>query len=193
MDNEINSPFQSEDTLKEDELYNAVESNDIPRVESFNADELCRLCLKRRAFVSEWSSPDDEQQSAYQRACLLGRTEIVQCMINAGVEVDQKFSGGDSYSTMRGALIFACQSRTISTVTALLNAGASCYTFGSCSLNYVYNTAPGIRVFGRYSHQTVSWENLYPIHMAIIDNNLQMLEKFLQPNTSRLLVYIIDL
>ena len=60
MDNEKSVPLPVEDTLKEDEL--------------FNADELRRLCSKARSFVSEWSSPYDELQTAYQRACLLGRT-----------------------------------------------------------------------------------------------------------------------
>ena len=187
MNNEKQVSSQSEETLKEDELFNAVESNNIALMENFTTDELRRLCLKRRLFASEWSSPDDEQQSAYQRACLLARTEIVQCMINAGVEVDQKFSGGNSYSTMRGAFIFACQSRSLSTITTLLTAGASSDKFGSCSSNYANRVAPGILISNEYTFHTGSWENFYPIHIAIIDNNLEMLKIFLQPNTVQFL------
>ena len=187
MDKEENNPSQSEDAFNENKLFNAVESNSISLVESFNADELRRLCLKRRVFPSEWSSPYEEAQSAYQRACLLGRTEIAQCMINAGVEVDQMFSGGTSHATMRGAFIFACQSRSISTITTLLNAGASCDKFGSCTHAYVNSVAPDMSVFGGYTRPTVSWENFYPIHLAILYNNLSMLQKFLQPNRHKLL------
>ena len=60
MDNEENNLSQSEDALNEDKLFYAVESNSISLVESFNVDELRRLCLKRRVFPSEWSSPDHE-------------------------------------------------------------------------------------------------------------------------------------
>lgn len=191
MDDEDNNPSQSNDSIEEDKLFNAVELNDIPLVESFNANELRRLCFKRRSFPSEWSSPHNESQSAYQRACLLGRTEIVQCMIHAGVEADQKFSGGTSQYTMRGAFLFACQSCSISTITALLNAGASCVKYGSCSINYVNSIAPEIRipgpsVLGAFPLVRDSWENLYPIHMAVIYNNLPMLQKFVQPNGHKL-------
>ena len=187
MDYEENDSFQSKDVFKEDKLFNAVESNSISLVESFDADELCRLCLKRRVFPSEWSSPYEEAQSAYQRACLLGRTEIAQCMINAGVEVDQTFSGGTSHSTMRGAFLFACQSRSISIITTLLNAGASCDKLGSCTLAYVNSVAPDMSLFGGYTRPTVSWENFYPIHLAILYNNLPMLQKFIQPSGLELL------
>ena len=187
MSNETNILSQSsEDTSREDELFNAVESNNIPLIESFHADELRRLCSKRRLFASEWSLPEDELQTAYQRACLLGRTEIVQCMINAHVAVDQKFEG-NSYSTMRSAFLFACQSHSISTITTLLNAGAVPNKFGSCSLHYAQRIAPGIEISSGYTRHTGSWENLYPIHLAIIDNNLPMLEKFLQPNANQFL------
>ena len=89
---------------------------------------------------------------------------------------------------MRGALLFACQSRSISTVTTLLNAGASPDQFGSCSLNYANRYAPGILSSNTHlSVHTDTWENLYPIHIAIIDNDVEMLTKLLRPNTHELL------
>ena len=118
-------------------------------------------------------------------------------MINAGVEFEQIFSGGNSSSTMRGAFLFACQSRSISTITTSINAGASCVKYGSCSIDYVNRFAPGICIpgmiipgiciFGGFPLLKDSWENLYLIHIAIIDNNLPMLQKLLQPNGHKLL------
>ncbi|CAF2997790.1 unnamed protein product [Rotaria sp. Silwood2] len=177
---------EQDDSLKEEQLFDAVESNNVAIVENLK-DELQRLCQARRLFPSEWSSPDKETQSAYQRACLLGRTDIVVCMLNAGVAVDQIFLGGDSYSTMRGAFLFACQSRSMSTIRALLSSGAPIDKFGSCSVAYANSFVPGIRVFGLFAQQPVPWENLYPIHFAIIDNNLELLRELLTPTTNKLL------
>ncbi|CAF1383023.1 unnamed protein product [Rotaria sordida] len=88
---------------------------------------------------------------------------------------------------MRGAFLFACQSRSMSTITALLNAGASVDALGSCSLNYANSFVPGIRVFSSFGHDSISWENLYPIHFAIVDNNLELLQKLITPTTNKLL------
>jgi len=111
----------------------------------------------------------------------------VQCILNAGIAVDQSFSGGDSFATMRGAFLFACQSRSMSTITALLTAGAPVDKLGSCSINYAISFAPGIRVFGSSLRElVVSWENLYPIHFAIVDNNLELLQKLVTPTTNKL-------
>jgi ankyrin repeat protein len=181
------SPSQSENALKENQLFDAVESNNVTVVKNFNKDELRRFCQVRRLFASEWSSPENEKQTAYQRACLLGHTDIVQSMLNAGVEVDQHFSGGNSYSTMRGAFMFACQSRSMSTINALLNAGAPVDKLGSCTLNYAHSFVPGIRVIDSVGIQSVSWENFYPIHFAIVDNNIELLQKLVTPTTNELL------
>ena len=186
LDNKTCS-VESNDTIKEEELFNAVQLNNLSIVESFYKDDLRRLCVKRHWFPSEWSSPDREKQTAYQRACLLGHTEIVQCMINAGIQVDQSFSGGDSYSTMRGAFLFACQSRSMSTILALLTAGAPVDKFGSCSLNYANSFVPGIRILETYGRERVTWENIYPIHFAIVDNNLELLQNLVTSNTNKLL------
>ncbi|CAF1544325.1 unnamed protein product, partial [Adineta steineri] len=105
-------------------------------------DELQHLCQIPRLFPSEWSSPHEEAQTAYQRACLLGHRDIVQCMLNAGILVDQSCPGGDSYSTMRGAFMFACQSRSMPTIQALLDAGAPVNKYGSCSLAYAGSFLP---------------------------------------------------
>jgi hypothetical protein len=183
-DNEI-CFSEPDDKLKEQRLFDAVESNNVTVVENFEKNELKRLCQVRRLFPSQWSSPEEERQTAYQRACLHGHTDIVQCMLNAGVDVDQIFSGGDSSATMRGAFMFACQSRSMSTIKALRNAGASIDRFGSCSAAYANSVAPGIRVFS-LKRQLVSWANFYPIHLAIIDNNLELLKEFLTPTSSKL-------
>ncbi|CAF2906522.1 unnamed protein product [Rotaria sp. Silwood2] len=179
--------FESDDALKEEQLFNAIESNNVTVVQNFTKNELQRLCNVRRLFPSEWSSPDHEKQTAYQRACLLGHTDIVQCILNAGIPPDQKFSGGDSRNTMRGAFLFACQARSMSTITVLLNAGAPVDELGSCSLNYADSFVPGIRVFSSFGRDSVSWENLYPIHFAIVDNNLELLQKLITPTTNKLL------
>jgi len=179
---------EPDDILKEKQLFDAVESNNVTVVNSFENNELKRLCHVRRLFTSPWSSPEEEAQTAFQRACLLGHTDIVQCMLKTGVNVDQIFSGGNSYSTMRGAFMFACQSRSMSTVKALLNAGASIDRFGSCSAAYAYSVAPGMRVFS-FKQRIVPWENFYPVHLAIIYDNLDLLREFLTPTTNKLVTY----
>jgi len=171
---------------EEQELFDAVESNNISIVQNFDNDTLQRLCQARRSFASEWSSPYEELQSAYQRACLLGRTDIVKCMLDAGVQVNQQFGGGDSHSTMRDAFLFACQSGSMPTVELLIAAGASVYTFGSCSEQYALRLVPGIplgyrRSLGAYSYSE-TWENFYPIHLAVVYNNIELLKKLLIPS-----------
>lgn len=69
----------------------------------------------------------------------------------------------------------------------LLNADASVDELSSCSLNYADCFAPGILIIGSLGHELVSWENLYSIHFAIIDNNLDLFQKFLRPTTNKLL------
>ena len=189
---------EPDDKLKEQQLFDAVESDNLAAVESFEKDELRRLCQVRRPFTSQWSSPAEELQSAYQRACLLGHTDIVQCMLKAGVHVNQIFSGGDSGATMRGAFMFACQSCSLLTIRALINAGASIDRFGSCSTYYAHSVAPDMienywedfHPFNLgiiYRNGPVSWENLYPIHLAIIYNNLEILKAVVTNSANRLL------
>jgi ankyrin repeat protein len=177
---------QTDDVPKANQLFDAVETNNITIVKSFKIDELQRLCQVRRPFFSEWSSPDKELQTAYQRACFLGRTDIVQCMLNASVAVDQIFEGGDSSSTMRGAFMFACQSGSVSTIKALLDAGAPLYKYGSCSINYLHSFLPGVRAYNQTIHFNSGWENLYPIYFPIIDNNLELFRLLLTSTTNRL-------
>ncbi|CAF0890431.1 unnamed protein product [Adineta steineri] len=107
IDNKTSSS-ELNNASSEEVLFDAVETNNVSIVKNFEKDELQRLCQIRRCFPSEWSSPDEEAQTAYQRACLLGHRDIVQCMLNAGIEVDQILSNGNSRSTMRGAFLFAC-------------------------------------------------------------------------------------
>ena len=180
-----NFSFEPDDAVKEENLFNAVESNNVSFVESFTKNDLQRLCQIRRLFPSQWSSPDEEKQTAYQRACLLGHTNIVQCMLNADVEVDQSFLDGDSNATLRGAFIFACQSRSMSTIKALIKAGAPIDRFGTCSALYADSCAPGIRVLSS-ARESVSRENFYPIHFAIIDDNLELFKELLTPTSNKL-------
>ncbi|CAF0947505.1 unnamed protein product [Adineta steineri] len=170
----------------EEVLFDAVETNNVSAVKNLKKGELLYLSQIRRRFPSEWSSPDKEKQTAYQRACLLGHTDIVQYMLNVGIVVDQSFPGGDSYSTMRGAFLFACQSGSMPTILALLDAGAPVDEFGSCSLAYARSFVPSISIPYSCEIQAVTWENLYPIHYAIVDNNLELLQKLITPNTYKL-------
>lgn len=188
--NRDNSRSSEPNAISEEaqELFDAVESNNISIVQNFEKDVLQRLCRARRSFVSEWSSPDKELQSAYQRACLLGRTDIVKCMLDSGVQVDQRFEGGDSDSTMRDAFHFACQSDSMPTVELLLADGASVDKLGSCSMQYALRLAPGIPIHHTQILREFScgWENFYPIHLAIAYNNIELLKKLLTPGTNEL-------
>lgn len=186
MDSIVNSEIDSS-TLKVNQLFDAVESNNFNFVKNLEKDELRRLCEIRRVFSSDWSSWENEKQSAYQRACLLGHSDIVECMLNVGVEVDQIFRGGNSYSTMCGAFMFACRSQSMSTIKLLLNAHVPTNKLGSCTIDYARLFVPGIRELHQHSHQTVTWENLYPIHFGIIDNNLELFQLLLTPDTNKLL------
>lgn len=181
------SCIQSNPASKMDTLFDAVETNDVSIVKSFTKDELQRLCQVRHLFASEWSAPYPEYQTAYQRACLLGRTDIVRCMLDADIEVDQCFPTGNYTSTMRGAFLFACQSRSMPTILTLLNAGAPVDRLGSCTIAYADIFLPNIRLTRLLVDRPVSWENIYPIHFAIVDNNLDLLQKLLTSDTNKLL------
>ncbi|CAF2027693.1 unnamed protein product [Rotaria magnacalcarata] len=114
--------------------------------------DVVEIWIVCRLFLSTWSSPNLENQTTYQCACLLGHTDIVQCILNTGIPPDQSYPGGNSMSTMRGAFLFACQSRSMPTITALLNAGAAVDKLGSCSLSYANSFFPGIHAFGSSSY-----------------------------------------
>ncbi|CAF1184088.1 unnamed protein product [Didymodactylos carnosus] len=189
-ENDNSYPSEQHDTSRdEQELFDAVESNNVIVVENLKPDRLRHLCQVRRRFVSQWSAPDQELQTAYQRACLLGRSDIAKCMLNAGVPVNQQFEGGDSGSTMRDAFLFACQSNSMPTIETLIAAGGSIDKWGSCSIQYANDFLPGMRHFPSPSFDGVSfsWENLYPIHVAIVYNNTDLLKKLLTPWTNQLL------
>ncbi|CAF1073209.1 unnamed protein product [Adineta steineri] len=87
---------------------------------------------------------------------------------------------------MRGAFLFACQSRSMPTILALLDAGASVNKYGSCSLAYADSFIHNISIHYSSTVWPVSWENLYPIHYAIVDNNLELLQKLITPDTNKL-------
>ena len=175
------------DAAKEEKLFNAVESNGVDTVKTFNKDELLKLCEKRRYFSSERSSPYEELQTAYQRACLLGHTDIAKCMLDAGVPVNQGFDGGDSFSTMRSAFLFACQSHSIPIIKMLLDAGAPVNQYGSCSLDYVGHFLGSTNIPFRSLTHPINWEDgweiLFPIHFAILHDDYELSKLLITPTT----------
>ncbi|UJR38865.1 hypothetical protein I4U23_031533 [Adineta vaga] len=113
----------------------------------------------------------------------------IQCILNARIiKVDQKVSDGDSRSTMRGAFLFVCQSRSVSTILALLTADAPIDKLGSYNLDYFYSFMPDIpqsRLLMDF-RCIPTWENLYPIHLAIVDNSIELVQKLITFNTNKL-------
>lgn len=187
LENEFHST-NTENSYKVDQLFRAVESNDMNTIANLAENELRALCKVRQEFVSAWTSPEKERQTAYQRACLLGHTDIVRCMLKAGITADQFFSDGNSCSTMRGAFMFACESNSMPTITALINADAPVDALSSCSLSYADSIIPGTRRLGSdFGNRFSGWENLYPIHYAVIKNNLELLKLLVTPTIHNLL------
>ena len=77
VDSRLTEPIPiSEEDRK---LFDAVELNNICIVQNFGKDTLQRLCRVRRSFVSEWSSSDEELQSAYRRACWMLVFKSISC------------------------------------------------------------------------------------------------------------------
>ncbi|CAF4295950.1 unnamed protein product [Rotaria sp. Silwood2] len=144
-------PTKPDMSYKLEQLFRAVESSNVNTISNFDKDELRVLYEVRRSFNSAWSSPENEQQSAYQRACLLGRTDIVQCMLKANVPANQSLPGGTSMWTMRGAFMFACESDSMPTTRVLIATHVPVDTLSSCSLNYANFFIPGINRISPHS------------------------------------------
>ncbi|CAF1046552.1 unnamed protein product [Adineta ricciae] len=166
-----------------DRLFFAVESHDLLAIKFFSNEQLRNLCRVRRFFDSEWAAPAKEQQTAYQRACLLGYTNIVQYMLDAGVRIDQLFSSANTSNVERGAFMFACHSDSLPTVRLLLQALSNDYIEHYKSRN---RTALCSTSFARQyliparseTEALVSGENdlerVFPIHFAIARNDLEL-------------------
>ncbi|CAF0858050.1 unnamed protein product [Adineta steineri] len=71
------------------------------------------------------------------------------------------------------------------TIQALLDAGASVNKYGSCSVAYAGSFLPSISIHYSSRILPVSWENLYPIHYALVDNNLELLIKLVTSDTKK--------
>lgn len=166
-----------------DRLFFAVESHDLTIVKTFTDAHLRNLCRICRLFSSEWSAPEQEKQTAYQRACFLGHTDIVQYMLNAGIKVDQEFWCGGTSCFQRSAFMFACHSGSITTIRALLQAVSSDYVEhykcrnrkGYCSSSFAKQyLIPQSSWVEESSYTIKALEFVYPIHFAIAQDNLEM-------------------
>ena len=167
-----------------DRLFFGVESHDLSVVKYFSDEHLRYLCRIRRLFPSEWSTPEQEKQSAYQRACLLGHTNIVQHMLQVGVKVDQEFWFGYNGTVLRSAFMFACHSGSLSTIRALLQALSNDYIEhyksrnrkAICSISFAkqYLIPRNSLVEECFASTTNLLEFVFPIHFAIARDNLEM-------------------
>ena len=174
----------STDNYYLDRLFFGIESNDLAIVKYFSDYHLLYLCRIRRLFPSEWSSPEQEKQTAYQRACLLGHTEIVEHMLQVGIKVDQVFFPDGIKDTQRSAFMFACHSDSLSTMRALLQALSnnpvehfkSRNRKSTCSASFAkqYLIPRNSLAEESFDSTTNRVESIFPIHFAITRNNLEM-------------------
>lgn len=163
-----------------EQLCHAIDNNDtsiFERMKEGDLEKLCNVCL---LFESDWSAPEKELQTPFQRACLLGRLDFVQQMLEVGIPADQCFDI-TSYSTMRGAFMFACQSQNVAIIRLLIEKGANKNSYGSCSQGYAART---LKICGRhilkgdiFYHDFPGWVNVHAIHLAIIFNNKEMFDE----------------
>lgn len=167
-----------------DRLFFGVESDGLSIIKYFSDEHLRYLCRIRRSFPSEWTAPEQEKQTPYQRACLLGHTEIVQHMLKVSVKVDQEFSKPGYTGINRSAFMFACHSGSLSTMRALLQALSNDYIehFKSrnrsaiCSISFAkqYLIPHNTLVEGCFASTTNLLKFVCPIHFAIARDNLEM-------------------
>ncbi|CAF0929891.1 unnamed protein product [Adineta steineri] len=166
-----------------DQLFFGVESYDLSAIKSISNEHLRHLCRIRRFFDSEWAAPAKEQQTAYQRACLLGYTDIVQYMLEAGVRVDQLFSSANTLNVERGAFMFACHSGSLATVRLLLQALSRDYIEhyksrnrrALCSTSFARQHLIPARseIEAPFSDEN-GLVAVFPIHFAIARNDLEL-------------------
>jgi hypothetical protein len=127
--------------------------------------DLPALVLDLRAtIVSEWSSPEIESVTPYQYACYKGRKEIVQHFLSTyNVEPNQFLPGGNSWSTARGALMFAVEGGDLDTVSVLL--GRYMHSINAvCSCSGMTGEKYG---FGKETNSAVTWSVVTPLHWAV--------------------------
>jgi hypothetical protein len=172
IENEINKDAEK--------LCHAIDNNDISIFERIKKGDLEKLCNVRLLFESDWSAPEKELQTPFQRACLLGRLDFVQRMLEVGIPANQSFDV-TSYSTTRGAFMFACQSQNVPVIRLLIEKGANKNSWGSCSQAYAAHT---LKIHGHHKlkgdifyHDFPGWVNVYAIHLAIIFNNKEMFDE----------------
>ncbi|CAF1077190.1 unnamed protein product [Didymodactylos carnosus] len=211
-DYEIESLCSAKDKYSIERLFSAVESHDVTVVKTFTNEQLRNLCRIRRLFHSEWSAPAEEKQTAYQRACFLGYTDIVQCMLEAGIRVDQEFTpvfhgvsaSGGTRDIQRSAFMFACHSGSVTTIRALLQAVSSDYAehykcrnrIATCSSSFAkqYLIPQGSWVeeslnkcsLDQSSSIANSFELVFPIHFAIAQDNLEMARQIVTSSNNEL-------
>jgi hypothetical protein len=181
-DYESEAYCSSTDEYYLERLFFAVESHDVTIVKTFSDEHLRHLCRIRRLFHSEWSAPAQEKQTVYQRACLLGYTDIVQYMLQVGIKVDQEF--GNQGDVQRSAFMFACHSGSLTTIRALLQALSSDYIehyksrnrVGICSVpfakQYLIPQLSLVETSFDSTKNHLEW--VFPINFAIVQNNLEM-------------------
>ena len=162
-----------------EQLFHAIDNNDTSIFERIKKGDLEKLCKVRLLFESEWSAPEKERQTPFQRACLLGRLDFVQKMLEVGIPADH--FDITSYSTMRGAFMFACQSQNVPIIRLLIENGANKNSYGSCSQGYAGRI---LKIRGRHMlkgdifyDDFPGWVNVYAIHLAIIFNNKEMFDE----------------
>ncbi|CAF1476989.1 unnamed protein product [Adineta steineri] len=173
-------------------LFGAIDSNDTNVLQSLSirCDLFRQLCKVRQFFHSEWSEPQLELQTPFQRSCLLGRTSFVELMIEKG-DVTQQILGCDvdirianSDSTFRRPMLFACQSGNPDVIRLLLKHGGSLDDWGSCTNLYaakmfrIKEQMLCTDVSGEYNGSPVTWTNIYAIFFMIAQQN-PMFEAFL--------------
>lgn len=165
------------------DYFFGVESNDLTIVKSFANEHLRHLCRIRRLFDSEWLAPGKEKQTAYQRACLLGYTDIVQYMLEVGVTVEQLFSPANTANVERTAFMFACHSGSLATIRVVLQALSSDHIDHYKARNRPaqrstffakqYLIPPRREIEAVFSTEN-GLETVCPIHFAIARNDLEL-------------------
>jgi ankyrin repeat protein len=175
-------------------LFQAIEANDtsiFSTLDAIHDADFALLCKVGHYFQSEWSAPELELQTAFQRACLLGRTSFVQWMIQKGNVSEQilaeEATFANSFYTRRPAMIFACQSGSNDVIELLLKHGASANSWGSCSNYYAARTFQ-LKEKDSCSHKTtlehhLAWTTIYAIHFMIVQDNT-LFERFVTEKTS---------
>jgi hypothetical protein len=190
---ESESTCSTTDEYYLERLFYAVESHDVTIVKTFTNEHLRHLCRIRRLFHSEWSAPEEEKQTAYQRACFLGHTDIVQYMLKAGVKVNQVFFYPE---VRRSAFMFACHSGSVDTIRALLQAVSSDYAehykcrnrvdlcSSSFAKQYLMPQGSWAEEYSSSYRNNVAY--VFPIHFAIAQDNLEMARLIVTSSTGEL-------